>query len=59
MKQLMTGKQKEAARTTREASVRFANGNGKPIEMVFRLFDQGLAFRYIFPEHFKKNNHDF
>jgi len=47
---MISGKQKELSYTAREASVVFNNNNGKQIEMVFRMFDEGLAFRYIFPE---------
>lgn len=46
---MISGKQRELSYTAREASAAFINSNGKQIEMVFRLFDEGLAFRYIFP----------
>jgi alpha-glucosidase len=47
---MLTGKQKELSYTANEASMLFSNPEGQQIEMVFRLFDEGLAFRYIFPE---------
>jgi alpha-glucosidase len=46
---MLTGKQKELSYQANEASILLRNPNGQRIEMVFRLFDEGLAFRYIFP----------
>lgn len=47
---MISGKQSELSYIAREASVVFENANGKQIEMVFKMFDEGLAFRYVFPE---------
>ncbi len=46
---MVSGKQKELSYLANEASITFQNQNQQQIEMVFRLFDEGLAFRYIFP----------
>ena len=46
---MISGKQKEHSWSANEASLLFKNRDGKQIEMVFRLFDEGLAFRYVFP----------
>lgn len=48
---MVSGKQKELSWTANEATLLFKNQNGKQVQMVFRLFDEGLAFRYIFPEN--------
>jgi alpha-glucosidase len=48
---MVSGKQKELSWTANEVTLLFKNQEGKQIEMVFRLFDEGLAFRYIFPEN--------
>ncbi len=47
---MLTGKQKELSYSAHEASILLSNPDGQQIEIVFRLFDEGLAFRYIFPE---------
>ena len=46
---MLTGKERELSYTANEASVLLRNADGKEIEMVFRLFDEGLAFRYVLP----------
>lgn len=46
---MVSGKQKKLSWTANEATLLFKNQEGKQLEMVFRLFDEGLAFRYIFP----------
>lgn len=48
---MISGKQNELSYTAREASVLFTNSSGKQVDMVFRMFDEGLAFRYVFPEN--------
>jgi alpha-glucosidase len=48
---MVSGKQKELSWTANETTLLFKNQDGKQIEMVFRLFDEGLAFRYVFPGH--------
>lgn len=47
---MVSGKQKQLSWTANEATLLFKNQEGKQVKMVFRLFDEGLAFRYIFPE---------
>ncbi|MFW5754884.1 MAG: glycoside hydrolase family 97 N-terminal domain-containing protein, partial [Marinilabiliaceae bacterium] len=51
---MLTGKQKDISYTANEASMLFKNSEGQQIEMVFRLFDEGVAFRYVFPEQSEK-----
>ena len=51
---MITGKQKDLSYTANESSMVFRNPEGQQIEMVFRLFDEGLAFRYLFPEQTEK-----
>lgn len=46
---MISGKQKEISWKANEAMLLFKNQDGKQVEMIFRLFDEGLAFRYIFP----------
>ena len=46
---MVSGKQKELSSLANEVTVVFQNQNGQQIEIVFRLFDEGLAFRYKFP----------
>ena len=46
---MVSGKQKELSWKANEARLLFKNQDGKQVEMVFRLFDEGLAFRYVFP----------
>jgi len=48
---MVSGKQKELSWTANETTLLFKNQDGKQVQMVFRLFDEGLAFRYIFPEN--------
>jgi alpha-glucosidase len=47
---MLTGKQKNLAYTANEATLSLKNKNGQRLEIVFRVFDEGLAFRYVFPE---------
>jgi hypothetical protein len=46
---MVSGKQKELSWTANEVRLLFKNQEGKQVEMVFRLFDEGLAFHYVFP----------
>ena len=47
--QLNNGKQKDINYTYNEATVKTVSKDGKPMDIVFRVSDDGLAFRYIFP----------
>jgi alpha-glucosidase len=46
---LIIGKKKEISKTYKEAKWTFSNENFINIEVIFRLFDDGMAFRYHFP----------
>jgi hypothetical protein len=46
---MISGKERALQWTANEASLAFENKNGQAIEMIFRLFDEGLAFRFVFP----------
>jgi alpha-glucosidase len=46
---LIIGKKKEISKTYKEAKWTFSNESFNNIEVIFRLFDDGMAFRYHFP----------
>lgn len=46
---MVAGKQKELSWTARESGVALKNNSEQELHIIFRLFDEGLAFRYIFP----------
>ncbi len=48
--QLNNGKEREISYTANEAVLNTQNKNGKLLQIVFRVSDDGVAFRYIFPE---------
>lgn len=48
--EMLSGKQKHLSWQANEASLALKNRQGKRMNIVFRVFDQGLAFRYVFPE---------
>lgn len=47
---MVTGKQKILAYKANEAVLSLKNKSGQQLDVVFRVFDEGLAFRYVFPE---------
>ena len=47
---LFSGKRKQCTYTGNERSVRFSNSNHQPVELIFRVSDDGAAFRYFLPE---------
>lgn len=47
---MLTGKQKNLAYMANEATISLKNRSGQQLDVVFRIFDEGLAFRYVFPE---------
>ena len=47
---LITGKQSEIRNHAQEQRLVFANDAGAPLEVVMRVYDHGVAFRYRFPE---------
>jgi hypothetical protein len=46
---LMHGKQKEVTYDANEAVIQVSNVDGKLMEVIFRVSDDGVAFRYHFP----------
>ena len=47
---MMTGKQKEIRNHGNELSIGFKNNSGKKLVIDLRAYDNGVAFRYRFPE---------
>jgi hypothetical protein len=47
---VITGKQSEVRNHAREQALVFENVNGMPLELMMRVYDHGVAFRYRFPE---------
>lgn len=46
---MLTGKQREITYTANEKTFTLANATGRLVELVFRVSDDGVAFRYRFP----------
>ncbi len=46
---MVSGKQSKLSYSAKEATLNFANEAGQEMQIVFRVFDEGMAFRYIFP----------
>ena len=46
---MISGKQRDLSYTANEAVLTFSNDAGKELQVEFRVFDQGAAFRYVFP----------
>ena len=51
----ITGKRVEDVNHCNEITLNFENENGNPIEMVFRAYDDGIAFRYNFCKRMEKS----
>jgi hypothetical protein len=47
---MLTGKQKILHYKANEVTLSLKNKNGQKLDVVFRVFDEGVAFRYVFPE---------
>ncbi|HEX7410609.1 MAG TPA: glycoside hydrolase family 97 catalytic domain-containing protein [Bacteroidales bacterium] len=48
--QIFSGKRKNCVYNGVEKTIRFQNANSQSIDMIFRLSDDGAAFRYFLPE---------
>jgi len=46
---MIHGKRQDCRNEAMEKVLRFRNGNGQLLDMVFRAYDNGVAFRYRFP----------
>lgn len=53
---LKTGKQLQNTNHYKELTLHFQNGRGSKINLVFRAYNDGVAFKYLFPE---VNNNSF
>ena len=47
---LFSGKRKQCIYNGNERTIRFSNSNHQPVELIFRISDDGAAFRYFLPE---------
>lgn len=47
---MITGKRKENHAKANETTISFKNSNNIPLQIVLRAYDEGVAFRYRFPE---------
>ena len=49
--EMICGKRKQCENVGREKIFRFKNSNDQPVDIAFRVYNDGVAFRYIFPDH--------
>ncbi|MEI7525289.1 MAG: glycoside hydrolase family 97 catalytic domain-containing protein [Mariniphaga sp.] len=47
---LFSGKREKCIYNGNERTIRFSNSNHQPVELIFRISDDGAAFRYFLPE---------
>ena len=47
---MITGKRKENENFCRQLTLSLTNNNNIPVEIIFRAYHEGMAFRYHFPE---------
>ncbi len=47
--QLMIGRQQQCVNRARELDLTFKNKNGALIKLIIRAYDDGVAFKYVFP----------
>lgn len=52
---LMTGKQRDLQNLCKEIKLEFRNQQQAKVQLVFRAYSEGVAFRYLFPEEEKKD----
>ena len=53
--QLLSGKQRQCENTYNELVLEFLNPEKQPVNLIFRAFDDGIAFCYEFPGEPEKN----
>lgn len=46
---MVSGKQSNLSYSAKEATLNFTNEANQEMQIVFRVFDEGVAFRYVFP----------
>ncbi len=44
------GRQSECRNNAKEMELTFANGNGTKIQLILRAYNDGVAFKYVFPD---------
>ena len=49
--QMITGKRKNCENFGTEKIFSYKNSDGQPLNIVFRVYNDGIAFRYVFPNH--------
>ncbi len=49
--EMICGKRKQCENFGREKIFSFKNANDQPVDIAFRVYNNGVAFRYIFPNH--------
>ena len=49
---MITGKRKTCENFGTEKVFSYKNSNNQPLDIVFRVYNDGVAFRYVFPNHF-------
>jgi hypothetical protein len=49
--EMICGKRKQCENFGREKIFSFRNSNEQPVDIAFRVYNDGVAFRYIFPNH--------
>lgn len=49
--EMITGKRKLCTNAGSEKVFKYVNSNDKPIDIVFQVYNDGVAFRYEFPDH--------
>ena len=49
--EMICGKRKTCENFGREKIFSFRNSNEQPVDIAFRVYNDGVAFRYIFPNH--------
>ncbi|WP_406826197.1 glycoside hydrolase family 97 catalytic domain-containing protein [Pedobacter sp. KACC 23697] len=48
--EMLSGKRKLCINDANEVTFAFSNANGKPLNIVFRVYNDGIAFRYALPK---------
>jgi hypothetical protein len=49
--EMICGKRRHCENVGREKTFSFRNANEQPVDLVFRVYNDGVTFRYIFPNH--------
>lgn len=48
---MITGKRKNCENFGTEKVFSYKNSNGQPLDIIFRAYNDGVVFRYVFPNH--------